>query len=110
MTRGTISEKILSAKAGRDVRAGEISVCNIDRVIGTDASAPMAIDYFNRMGGTRVFDPGRIVFALDHYAPPSSPKTAAFHDQVRSFARAQGIHVHEVGEGDRKSTRLNSSH
>jgi 3-isopropylmalate/(R)-2-methylmalate dehydratase large subunit len=99
MTRGTISEKILSAKAGRDVRAGEVAVCNIDRVIGTDASAPMAIDYFNRMGGTRVFDPGRIVFALDHYAPPSSPKTAAFHDQVRSFARAQGIHVHEVGEG-----------
>ena len=51
MTALTISEKILSAKAGRDVSAGDVVVCNVDRVIGTDASSPMAIDYFERMGG-----------------------------------------------------------
>jgi hypothetical protein len=29
----------------------------------------MAIAYFDRMGGTRVHDASRVVFALDHYAP-----------------------------------------
>jgi 3-isopropylmalate/(R)-2-methylmalate dehydratase large subunit len=95
----TISEKILSARAGRDARAGDVVVCDVDLVLGTDASAPMAIDYFERMAGERVFDPARVMFALDHYAPPSSAKTAGFHDRVRAFARRHGIEVHEVGAG-----------
>src|SRR5262249_13712101 len=56
-------------------------------------------DYFEKMGGERVFDASRIVFSLDHYSPPSTPKTAAFHDQVRAFARRHGVTVFEVGEG-----------
>ena len=95
----TISEKILSAKSGTDARAGDIVVCDVDLVIGTDASSPMAIDYFEQMGGERLFDPARVVFSLDHYSPPSTPKTAAFHDQVRAFARRHGATVFEVGEG-----------
>jgi 3-isopropylmalate/(R)-2-methylmalate dehydratase large subunit len=95
----TISEKILSARSNTDARAGDIVVCNVDLVVGTDASSPMAIDYFTRMGGERLFDARRVVFSLDHYAPPSSPKTAAFHSQVRAFARRHGAQVFEVGEG-----------
>jgi 3-isopropylmalate/(R)-2-methylmalate dehydratase large subunit len=95
----TISEKILSAKSNTDARAGEIVVCNVDLVVGTDASGPMTIDYFTRMGGERLFDASRVVFSLDHYAPPSSPKTAAFHAQVRTFAQRHGAEVFEVGEG-----------
>lgn len=59
----------------------------------------MAIDYFTRMGGTRLCDPARVIFAMDHYAPPSSPKTAALHEQVRTFARRHGAEVHDVGDG-----------
>ena len=99
MTGQTIAEKILSAKAGREVCSGDVVVCDVDWVIGTDASAPMAIDYFERMGGAGVFDASRIVFALDHYSPPTSEKTRAFHAQVREFARRSGITVFEVGEG-----------
>ncbi len=95
----TISEKILSAKSGVDARAGDVVVCDVDLVIGTDASTPMTIGYFEQMGGERLFDPTRVVFSLDHYSPPSTPKTAAFHDQVRSFARRHGATVFEVGEG-----------
>jgi 3-isopropylmalate/(R)-2-methylmalate dehydratase large subunit len=95
----TISEKILSAKSGRDCRAGDIVVCDVDWVLGTDASVPMAIGYFERMGGTSVFDPSRIVFALDHYSPPTTAQTKAFHAQVREFADRFGITVFEVGEG-----------
>ena len=95
----TLSEKILSAKSGVDARAGDVVVCDVDLVIGTDASTPMTIGYFEQMGGERLFDANRVVFSLDHYSPPSTPKTAAFHDQVRAFARRYGATVFEVGEG-----------
>jgi 3-isopropylmalate/(R)-2-methylmalate dehydratase large subunit len=95
----TISERILSEHAGRDARAGDVVVCDVDLVIGTDASAPMAIDYFERMNGDRVFDPARVLFALDHYAPPSSSRTAALHERARGFAHRYGIELNEVGAG-----------
>jgi 3-isopropylmalate/(R)-2-methylmalate dehydratase large subunit len=99
VTAQTISEKILSAKSGGRALAGEVVVCDVDLVLGTDASAPMAIGYFERMGGTHVHDASRVVFALDHYAPPSSSATRGFHDQVRAFAKKHGVRVFEVGEG-----------
>jgi 3-isopropylmalate/(R)-2-methylmalate dehydratase large subunit len=95
----TISEKILSARSGIDACAGDVVVCRVDRVIGTDASTPMAIDYFERMGGEQLFDPARVMFAFDHYSPPSSPKVAALHDRMREFVRRYGGELHEVGEG-----------
>ncbi len=95
----TISEKILSAKSGRDARAGDVVVCEVDYAMGNDGSTPMALDYFDAMGGETVFDPSRIVFALDHYSPPPSQKTTQLHQRMRDFAAKHGIHVWEVGEG-----------
>ncbi len=95
----TISEKILSAKSGQDARAGDVVVCCVDHIVGTDGSTPMAIDYFKRMGGERVFDPDRVVLALDHYAPAPTPQSAALHARIRAFANRHGIAVNEVGEG-----------
>ena len=99
MAGRTISEQILSVKAGRDVLAGDVVVCAVDLVVGTDASGPMAIDCFERMGGARLFDPARVLFALDHYAPPTSAQTLAFHDRVRSFATRHGAECWGVGDG-----------
>ena len=99
MAARTISEQILSAKAGRGVSAGDVVVCAVDLVVGTDASGPMAIDCFERMGGTRLYDPDRVIFALDHYAPPTSAETQAFHDRVRSFTKRYGAECLRVGDG-----------
>jgi len=99
MTAKTISEKILSAQSGTDARAGDVVVCDVDFILGTDASAPMAIDYFEKMGGTRVRDPKKMFFALDHYSPPVSPATRRFHERVKTFAAQNGILVYDVGEG-----------
>ena len=99
MTGKTISEKILSAKSGQDARAGDLVVCAVDCALGTDGSVPMALDYFEQMGGERLHDAGRIVFALDHYVPPSSPKTAGLHQRMRAFAALHGVALHETGEG-----------
>jgi 3-isopropylmalate/(R)-2-methylmalate dehydratase large subunit len=95
----TISEKILSAKSGRDARAGDVVICRVDCALGTDGSTPMALDYFHAMGGTRVQDASRIVFALDHYAPAPSPQTALLHERMREFAARHGILLWDVGEG-----------
>lgn len=99
MAGKTIAEQILSARAGVDARAGDVVIAEFDFALGTDAATPMAIDYFDAMDGRRVRNPERFAFSLDHYAPPSSAKSAALHDRVRAFARAHGIHVWEVGEG-----------
>jgi 3-isopropylmalate/(R)-2-methylmalate dehydratase large subunit len=95
----TVSEKILSAKSGREARAGDVVICNVDLVLGTDASSPMAIDYFERMDGQRLFDPARVLFSFDHYSPPTSERTRAFHDRVRAFVARFGGTILEVGEG-----------
>jgi 3-isopropylmalate/(R)-2-methylmalate dehydratase large subunit len=101
MTGRTIVEKILSAHAGADARAGDFVICDVDRIIGTDGSGPMAIDYFEKMSGPggRVRDGAKICFSLDHYAPPNTPQTRSFHDRIRGFSAAQGATVFDVGEG-----------
>jgi len=66
MYAGTLSEQILSSRCGQQVHAGDVVICRVDRVLGTDGSGPMAIDYFEQMGGARLFDPARVYFSLDH--------------------------------------------
>jgi 3-isopropylmalate/(R)-2-methylmalate dehydratase large subunit len=95
----TISEKILSAKSGVDAQAGDVVVCRVDGALGTDASVPMAIDYFEAMGGERVLHPEKLAFALDHYAPAPNRDTTKLHTRTRDFARVHGIHLWEVGDG-----------
>jgi 3-isopropylmalate/(R)-2-methylmalate dehydratase large subunit len=99
MAGQTISEKILSAKSGKSAFSGGVVVCPVDCALGTDASTPMAIDYFEAMGGARVLNPASIVFALDHYAPAPSRHTAQLHQRMRRFAAAHGILLWDVGEG-----------
>ncbi len=99
MNGKTIAEQILSAKSGSDGRAGDTVVCDADLIIGTDASAPMAIAYFAKMGGTHVRRPDRVVFALDHYDPTTSPGTAKYHDLVHTFAAQHALRIYERGEG-----------
>ncbi len=90
MTGGaTITEKILSAHCGRECRAGESVVCKVDAAMASDGSAPMAIDYFNKMGGKTLAEPKSIVFALDHYSPPDNPATVALQDRMRDFTAKQ---------------------
>ena len=100
MSKGkTISEKILSTKSGLDAHAGDLVVCDVDYAMGTDASVPMAIDYFRQMGGEALFDPGRIVIAADHYAPPPNEKAADLLQIVRDFAEETGAVLYDAGEG-----------
>ena len=95
----TISEKILSMKSRRDAHAGDLVICDVDYAMATDGSAPMAIDYFEQMGGSKVFDHQRIVFVMDHYSSRAHQTTLRLQQKMRDFAESYGIQVHEVGEG-----------
>ena len=77
MTGKTISEKILSLKSGMDARAGDLVVCDVDCALGTDGSTPMALDYFDRMGGTAVRHAGGEL----HRAPNGRPFTSDMSGQ-----------------------------
>lgn len=95
----TAAEKILSRKAGHEVRAGDIVVVDVAGAMGTDATAPFAIKAFEGMGGKRVWDPGRLALVLDHATPAPNERVSGLHSLMREFAVEQGVKLYEVGEG-----------
>lgn len=90
-----------SAGTGRPVQAGDVVVCEADLILGTDGSTPMAIDYFQAMGGREagIAFPHRVLLARDHYSPPSSPATRRFHARMEVFAEEHGVELLPVGGG-----------
>jgi len=95
----TISEKIITNHIGRPVKAGEIVVVEVDGIMGTDGPTTLAIDQFHKMGGKKVFDPSKVFFTVDHAAPPAQSYIANIHNEMRIFAREQGLKMYDVGDG-----------
>jgi homoaconitate hydratase family protein len=86
----TLSEKILGAKAGREVRAGDVVTVAPDYVLSHDNSAAI-IGEFKKLGLAKVRIPDKIVIVLDHIVPASEEKYAQNHKTIREFVAAQGI-------------------
>ena len=95
----TMTQKILARAAGVDsCKAGELLMCRLDLVLGNDITGPVAINEFEKMGATKVFDPNKIALIPDHFVPNKDIKSATMAKQMREFARAQGVkHYYEVG-------------
>ncbi|MBM7865948.1 homoaconitate hydratase family protein [Heliobacterium gestii] len=96
----TMAEKIFQAhNGGKEVKTGEIVFANVDLVMGTDATVPLAIGEFEKIGKA-VFDPAKVVLVQDHFVPARDTNTANLSNQMRQFARKHGITHHvEVGRG-----------
>ncbi len=96
----TLAEQILSQKAGRPVRPGELIVVEPDVAMGHDSLSPSIIDIMTgQLGAERVHNPNQIVLVLDHVAPASTVGVANNQNRVRRFAQEQGIRLFEVGRG-----------
>jgi 3-isopropylmalate/(R)-2-methylmalate dehydratase large subunit len=95
----TIVEKIFSRKCSKDVRAGEVVMAPIDGAMIHDITGPLAIQKFYEMGGTKVFDPRRVIMLFDHQIPADSINAANNHVYMRAFAKEQGIHNYDINEG-----------
>ncbi|MDX9872484.1 MAG: 3-isopropylmalate dehydratase large subunit [Clostridia bacterium] len=99
----TIVEKIFSAHANKDVRANDIVVAEIDRMMAHDGNGPLAIDIFYQLGGERLAVPEKTFFVLDHYIPCPNEDVARIHAIIRNFVKkmscvlfdAQGI-CHQI--------------
>jgi 3-isopropylmalate/(R)-2-methylmalate dehydratase large subunit len=99
MVGTTIVEKIFSRKCSRDIRAGEVVMVPLDGAMIHDITGPLAIQKFCEMGGSRVFDPERVIMLFDHQIPADSIPAAENHVYMRRFAAEQGIHNYDINEG-----------
>lgn len=97
---GTLVEAILSRAAGREVRAGDLVVVEVDRILVVDSVAGDVIRTLRETLGSRVRHPERAVVVMDHAAPACNLATATEHARIRRFVREEGIrHFYEIGAG-----------
>ena len=95
----TIAEKILSKHSGKDSRAGDIVIADLDFMIGQDGTSGVAIDVFNKMEGKDVFDPKKIAIIIDHSSPSPNEGVSAIHKKIREFSSKYGIMLYDIGCG-----------
>lgn len=95
----TIIEKILSSHSNSKVYANDLVVAEVDFIMGQDGTSPLTIKAFQEMGGEKIFDPGKVIFVIDHNAPSPNEGVSALHKLMRDFARQKEIYTCDVGEG-----------
>ncbi len=83
----TITEKIFSEHAGREVHAGEIVRVPIDMVIGNDITTPISIKAFNDSKATKLANPDGFCIVLDHFIPAKDIASANQARISRDFAK-----------------------
>lgn len=94
----TLAEKILSRKAGREVRAGELVVVEVDQVMVVDS---IAGSFFKRLAYLEATPryPERVSIVIDHVAPAANLEVAKAQKEIREWGRKHGIRVFDVGRG-----------
>ena len=95
----TMTQKILAAHAGLDeVKAGQLVLVNLDRVLGNDITSPVAIREFDRMGFDQVYDREKVTMVMDHFAPNKDIKAAVQCKMCRDFCNEKEVtHFYDVG-------------
>jgi 3-isopropylmalate/(R)-2-methylmalate dehydratase large subunit len=82
----TITEKIFSEHAGKDVVAGEIVRVPIDMTIGNDITTPISIKAFEESGAEKLANPDGFAIVMDHYIPAKDIASANQAKISREFA------------------------
>ncbi len=96
----TITEKILAAHAGEDaVSPGDLVQVRVDLAMANDITAPLAIDVFNELGVSGVFDREKIALVPDHFVPNKDIASAEQAKIMENFAdRYQIKHYFKAGD------------
>ncbi|MGQ9736231.1 MAG: 3-isopropylmalate dehydratase large subunit [Thermaceae bacterium] len=94
----TLAEKILSQKAGRPVKAGELVVVEVDQVMVVDS---IAGSFFKRLDYLQATPrhPERVSIVIDHVAPAANVEVAKAQKEIREWGKRWGIRVFDVGRG-----------
>ena len=82
----TITQKIFSAHANKEVSPGEIVESTIDMVIGNDITTPISIKAFRDSGAKKLANPNGFAIVMDHYIPTKDIMSANQAKISREFA------------------------
>ncbi|MRJ06663.1 MAG: 3-isopropylmalate dehydratase large subunit [Epsilonproteobacteria bacterium] len=82
----TLTEKIFAHHLGREVKAGEIVMCDLDMIIGNDITTPISIRAFEESGAKKLAKPDNFAIVLDHFIPPKDIASANQAKINREFA------------------------
>jgi 3-isopropylmalate/(R)-2-methylmalate dehydratase large subunit len=86
MSAQTMTEKIFSQHAGREVKAGEIVRVDIDMIIGNDITTPISIKAFEESGGAALAYPDAFALVMVHFIPAKDIASANQAKISREFA------------------------
>jgi len=95
----TIAEKILSNHSGKDLRAGDIAVCDVDFCFGQDGTSSIIIDSFKKLGVSKAFDPKKFYMIIDHSAPSPNIGVSEIHKKMREFSKTLDVGLYDIGCG-----------
>ncbi len=95
----TIAEKVLARSSGEErVVPGQIVNGRVDLAMMHEQGA-QTVAPFHQMGAERVWDPDRVVIAIDHWVPASTEGAAVLHRILRKFAAETNLtHFYDVGQ------------
>ena len=82
----TITEKIFSQHANKEVKAGDIVRVDIDTIIGNDITTPISIKAFEESGAETLARPDNFCIVMDHYIPAKDIASANQAKISREFA------------------------
>ncbi|MEZ5650104.1 MAG: aconitase/3-isopropylmalate dehydratase large subunit family protein [Burkholderiaceae bacterium] len=93
----TLAQRIIARASGRaHVAVGEIVTCAIDLAMFHDSSGPRRLAPMLDSLGARIWDPSRIVLALDHYVSADDDDSRRIVHFARRWARETGLpHVYD---------------
>ena len=95
----TLAEKIISSHCGREVKAGDIVVSNVDVCLLQDGTGPLAVRSWRELGFGKVSNPNKTVIFLDHACPSPRKELSNDHKFLREFAEQTGSIVEDIGDG-----------
>lgn len=96
----TLVEKILSSHAGDiPVKAGDMVVARVDFAMMHDARAPNALKMIQKLKASHLPYAKQTALVLDHHSPPQNIEAANAHIAMRAFAKQQGSHLYDTGDG-----------
>lgn len=95
----TIAEKILSAHANKDLKAGDYALCRVDFLLGQDGTSGLIIDALKKIRPKRLSAKNRFCMVIDHSAPSPNIGVSAIHKKMREFAAKHQLKLYDIGCG-----------
>ncbi|MCM8800737.1 MAG: 3-isopropylmalate dehydratase large subunit [Candidatus Omnitrophica bacterium] len=93
----TIAEKILSAHAGCDLKAGDFAICKVDFTFSQDGTSNIIIDRLEELKVKKLKT--RFCMVIDHNAPSPNEGVSKVHKRMRQFANDYQVELYDIGCG-----------